>query len=442
VFTSLPKAAKTVLFVRALNQLGAFTITFLAILAGPRLITATLTLFGTSALISRWSGALLLDRVSPEKLIPAGLAATGISLLLLAGAKTAPATLTATTLTGLTFELYEPATAELLAKTTTPESRQTAYTFLGASLALSAAISGLLATALLPIGVHALIATDALTCLTAAALSAALLRTWRPTIRCAGTANPSETETPRPSRWRPPRALVKLTTAATAYAFGHLAVMMFTPFLLLRRGAPTWLPGVMLTCAALPTLFAAYAIRRIRLPPPALLAAGTTLLAALALAMTTANVLLTAAAYVAWAMVSSAIAGTWQTAAADLAPEPDRPRWFAFLGLSWGIAQPVVPLAVGLAAVLIGRAAAPSTAALAFLAVPAIVLRHSPERPVVTSLIALRTLWAAWWRAGRRRRAPPEGTAALRAHPAIYQDAPNDGSSNLSVLQHVECFRG
>jgi hypothetical protein len=174
--------------------------------------------------------------------------------------------------------------------------------------------------------------------------------------------------------------LVRLTTAATAYAFGQLAVMMFTPFVLLQRGAPAWLPGVMLTCAALPALFAAYVIRRIRLPPNTLLAAGTALLGVLALTMTTANILLTVSAYVLWAMVGSAITGTWQTVTAELAPVPDRPRWFAFLGLSWGIAQPVVPIAVGLAAGVAGSAAAPSTAALAFLAVPVLLITSGVSR--------------------------------------------------------------
>jgi hypothetical protein len=57
------------------------------------------------------------------------------------------------------------------------------------------------------------------------------------------------------------------------------------------------------------------------------------------------------------------------------APPPDRPRWFAFLGLSWGIAQPAVPGVVGIVAGLAGRtAAAPLAAAIAFLAVSAILI--------------------------------------------------------------------
>jgi hypothetical protein len=76
----------------------------------------------------------------------------------------------------------------------------------------------------------------------------------------------------------------------------------------------------------------------------------------------------TVAAYLAWAMAGNALLGHWPALAADAAPAADRPRWFAFLGLSWGVAQPAVPGVVGLVAALSGRtAAAPLAAAVAFL---------------------------------------------------------------------------
>jgi hypothetical protein len=67
-------------------------------------------------------------------------------------------------------------------------------------------------------------------------------------------------------------------------------------------------------------------------------------------------------------MAGSALLGHWPALAADAAPPADRPRWFAFLGLSWGVAQPAVPGVVGLVAAVSGRtAAAPLAAAAAFL---------------------------------------------------------------------------
>ncbi len=117
---------RVLLWVRVLNQVGAFALAFLAVVAGPHLVTAALTAFGVAALASRWAGGVLLDRV--------------------------------------------------------------------------------------------------------------------PRLR-------AETAV-REGRWRPPRALVKLTGTATAYAFGYLTILMFTPFVLLQRGSPAWAPGLTLAGAA------------------------------------------------------------------------------------------------------------------------------------------------------------------------------------------------
>ncbi|MCW2943848.1 MAG: hypothetical protein JWR24_565 [Actinoallomurus sp.] len=183
--------------------------------------------------------------------------------------------------------------------------------------------------------------------------------------------------------------LVRLTLAATAFAFGYLAVMMFLPFVLLQRGAPTWLPGLTLTTAALLAPAGAYSARRLLTgcPRTLLLAAGTGVLGGLALLMAgTHDVLLTASAYVAWAMAGGALLGHWPAMAADNAPEADRPRWFAFLGLSWGVAQPAVPGTAGLFAGLAGGAATAALLAggVAFLAVP--VLLATAGKPSISAV--------------------------------------------------------
>jgi hypothetical protein len=172
--------------------------------------------------------------------------------------------------------------------------------------------------------------------------------------------------------------LVRLTLAATAFAFGYLAVMMFMPFVLLQRGAPAWLPGLTLTAAALLAPAAAYVARKplADCPRTVLLAAGTVLLGGLALTMAgTRNVPLIASSYIAWAVTGSVLLGHWPAMVADTAPEADRPRWFAFLGLSWGIAQPAVPGVVGLLAGLAGGATSTAllAAGVAFLAVPLVL---------------------------------------------------------------------
>jgi hypothetical protein len=69
----LPRAAKALVWVRVLNQLGAYALAFLAVL---------------------------------------GLAATGVALLLLAAAHTPSKIVAAIALVGLAFEIYEPASQE------------------------------------------------------------------------------------------------------------------------------------------------------------------------------------------------------------------------------------------------------------------------------------------------------------------------------------------
>jgi hypothetical protein len=283
-----------------------------------------------------------------------------VSLIALALARTPAQVLAATAATGLAFELYEPATSELLARVTEEGRREDGYALLGTSLAAAGAISGLLAAVLLPLGVRWLLAADALTCIAAAAV--ALVRLPR---------LPRAASAPRDGRWRPPASLMRLTAAATAYSLGYLAILMFTPYVLLQRGAPAWLPGLTLAAAA---LLAPIARRPLsNRPRTRLVAAGV-----LALAMALSPALpLTVAAYLAWAMAGSSLLGHWPAAAADQAPAQDRPRWFAFLGLSWGVAQPAVPLVVGLAG---GAAGAPLAASAAFFAVPFILAggRRSP----------------------------------------------------------------
>ena len=350
IFGELPGPAKVLLGIRLLNQVGAFAFAFLAVLAGPHLVTAALTVFGVAALVSRWAGGVLLDRAAPRTLIASGLTATGLALLALAVARTPWQVLTAIAVTGLAFEIYEPATSELLARVTEGERRKDAYALLGTSLAAAGAISGLLAAVLLPYGVRWLLVTDAATCLAAALVA----RTRLP-------ARHRATRTRRLSRWRPPGRLMRLTAGATAYAFGYLAIVMFTPFVLLQRGAPAWLPGLTLAAAAL----LAPVTWRFGHPRTALLASGAF---ALTLAVTT-SVPLTVAAYVAWAMTGNALLGHWPALVADAAPEPDRPRWFAFLGLSWGVAQPAAPAVVGVVATVAGWTASASlVAAIAFVA--------------------------------------------------------------------------
>ncbi|MDL4815282.1 MFS transporter [Actinomadura opuntiae] len=356
----LPRPVRALIGVRVINQLGAYVMAFLAVLAGPDLASAALAAFGVAALASRWLGGVLLDRMAPRTLIALGLASTGAALLVLAAAHGPPLTLGAAALVGLAFEIYEPATQEALARAAPPGRHGDVYGALGTSLVAAGAVGGLLAAVLLPLGARWLAVADAASCFAAAVLALAFLPR-EPVVRRRA----------RDGAWRPSARLVRLTLAGTAFAAGYLAVVMYLPFVLLQRGAPAWLPGLALTGAAVLSPLTGRLGRRVldRLPHERALACGTLFLAVAAFVLAAGrSVPLTVAAYLAWAVADSALQGRWQALIAEIAPEPERPRWFAFFGSSWGVAQPAVP---GLAALAGG---AMPVAGAAFLLVP-LVLR-------------------------------------------------------------------
>ncbi|WP_285779466.1 MFS transporter [Microtetraspora sp. NBRC 13810] len=462
MFGSLPGAAKALLWVRVLNQLGAYALGFLAVLAGPELAPAALAVFGVAALVSRWGGAILLDWLSPRVVVAGGLGATGLALTVLLFARSPVQLLVAVALVGLAFEIYEPASQEMVAQVTEGEQRQRMYGLLGGSLVAAGAVAGVIAAVLLPLGVRWLLVADALTCAVAAWVALRFLpgglrrsgaqdpagdggvrgpagdagaqglagggvqgpvgdggvagtdgvgegrhkgwgrrkewegrrgwrghKPWRGYARWGGrtrwggrkgAGRRREWGGRREGRgrggWWPPAVLVRFTVAGTVFAVGYLAVMMFLPLVLLERGAQAWVPGVVLTGAALLAPVALWATRRVLggTPHRLLLGWGTLALGVLALVMAgAAGVPLTVGAYLAWTAVNGVLLGRWQAMVADAAPEDDRPRWFAFHGSSWGIAQPAVPGLVALAGVVAGAGAAFLTAGVAFLLVPPVL---------------------------------------------------------------------
>ncbi|MEU7835022.1 MFS transporter [Nonomuraea sp. NPDC049129] len=389
MWRSLPVAARVLLWVRILNALGAYALSFLAVLAGPELAAAALALFGVAALLSRWAGALLLERFSPRGVLSAGLAATGLALFTLVLAQGPAQVLIAIALVGLAFEVYEPPSQELLARASEGEQRHATFAVLGVALSAAGAAAGLLAAVLLPLGVRWLVTADALTCLVAAAVAVSFLP--RDDARSGGRraarqTGKSDRRTERPAglsgRFRPPAVLMRLTVAGTAFAIGSLAVMMYVPLALLERGAASWLPGLTLASAAALAPLTLWAARRLLAGRShgLILGMGALLLGALALVMAaTTSVPLTIAAYLGCTATNSVLLGRWQAAVADAAPEDDRPRWFAVQGSSWGVAQPMVPPLAAAAATIAGAVGAGAflAAGLAFLLVP-LMLRRLP----------------------------------------------------------------
>ncbi|SEN67621.1 hypothetical protein SAMN05660976_08052 [Nonomuraea pusilla] len=245
---------------------------------------------------------------------------------------------------------------------------------MGVALSAAGAAAGLLAAVLLPLGVRWLVAADALTCLVAAAVAVTFLP------RELGGGGGRRQRAGAGGRWRPPAALMRLTVAGTAFAVGSLAVMMYLPLALLERGAPAWLPGLALAGAAVLAPVALWPSRRLLAgrSHAVILGVGTVLLGVLALIMAvTASPAVTIGAYLACTVLNTVLLGRWQSAVADAAPEADRPRWFAFQGSSWGVAQPAVPPLAALAGTAAGAVGAGAflAAGVAFLMVPFMLRR-------------------------------------------------------------------
>ncbi|MFF2185098.1 MFS transporter [Streptomyces sp. NPDC058155] len=348
--------------------MGAYTVPFLAVYAGPELATAVLGAFGVGAFLSRWLGAWMALHLSPRTVVSTGLAATGVALILLLSVRGSLTMVGAAALVGLAFEIYEPVTYEAFAQAVTASERRRAYTLLSTVLVAAGALSGLVVTVLLPLGTNWLILADSATCFAAAAVAWRHLSADRPLPRAER----------QKSRWKPPSSLVLLTAAGTIFSIGYLAVVMFVPLALFDRGAAAWVPGVilMVSAVAAPLLSATRSRAAGNRHRPRELEFGLTFTALLGVALTTLHdVVWFSALYVLWTAASASLLGEWSARVADHAPAPDRTLWFAFHGSSWAVAQPAVPACVALLAPVVPDASdAALLVAPAALALSAILL--------------------------------------------------------------------
>jgi MFS family permease len=333
----MPRTVRSLIAIRVINELGAFTLSFLAVVAGTKSAAVVLTAFALCTIPSRMLGGWLTARMRPGVVVAAGLFASACAMILLVPAKSLPALVIVAGLLGLAFEIYEPASQELIAAESSEQARTRFYNVLGISMSLTGVAAGVFAAILLPIGVRWLFVVDSLTCLMAAALALYFLRD-------SGAARLPAPERPVRQR-RIPKLLALLTLANLFFALAYMAVIIFLPLGLLDQGAPTWLPGVTLATGAVVALLADRYLRP-RLPEfPAIRQGmfGCLLLTAIGLGLAASSGILLVGCYLIWSIVDVLMAGLWSGLVADAAPPADRPRWFAIHGSSWGIAQVLVP---------------------------------------------------------------------------------------------------
>jgi MFS family permease len=345
----MPPAVRLLAIARAVNQLGAFTLPFLAVVltvelgASLPVASLVLALFGVATIPSRLVGGQLADRLGRKRTIVIGLVGCAIAQILIALAPDLWSAVAAVALLGLMFEIYEPPSQAVVADLTQPANRPAAYILLGAVMGTAAVAAGLLASLVSHWNLRWLFAIDAATCLACAALIAAALPRH---------ARPPKTE-PEPvpevggSPWRDHRLLILLATG-TAFAILYLQLTATLPLTLLQRDLPASSAGIVLSASAI-TLVVGQRLLRARmlrgLDTFRAMTLGYALLGAGLLANGFARSLSSfVGAAALWSMGQLILLGHTQAIVASVAPEHLRARYLAAYGVSWGVAGTIAPL--------------------------------------------------------------------------------------------------
>ncbi|MFD9789385.1 MFS transporter [Streptomyces sp. NPDC059070] len=346
----MPRTVWLLVAARALNRLGAFSLSFLTVLisddfgASPTTAGLVSAGFGLATIPSRLVGGRLASRLGRRRTIVTGLVGCAAAQLGIAAAGSLAMAACCALLLGLAFELYEPPSQAIIADTVPAAERVHAYSLLNAALAAGGIGAGLIAAGLGRYDLRWLFVADALTCL----ICALTLRIALPADHRRPTAaDEARLGTPPARPWRD-RALLAMFVSGTAFALLAMHVVMALPLTLDRRGYAAADAGLLFTASAL-TVVAAQPVLRLRrltaLPAHTALALGHLLLAAglagYALAPTLPAFLV---GTVFWSLGEAVVLGRAISVVADLAPPGAGDRYLAAYGISWGIATTAAPV--------------------------------------------------------------------------------------------------
>ncbi|HEU5421591.1 MAG TPA: MFS transporter [Streptosporangiaceae bacterium] len=328
---------------RAVNQLGAFAMSFLAValvdVYGASLVTAgwVVALFGLATVPSRLAGGRLAGRLGRRPTIVAGLLGCSAALLVIAVSPGVSGAAAGAVLLGLAFEIYEPPSQALLAEMVAPDRRPQAFGLLGAALAAAGVGAGILAALLGGVSLRLLFVADSVTCLAAAAL----ILIWV-----------QEPSPPRPatsggirSPWRDGRLLVMLGVGTGLALAWNLSVTAL-PLTVAARGLGPAETGWPLAIGAVVTIVGQRLLRGAAARPFALMAAGLVIVAAGFAVIAFADMiplLCLGAAIVALGQVF--LLGPPYAVVSGLADDGSRAGYLAAFGTCWGIAQTLGPVA-------------------------------------------------------------------------------------------------
>ncbi|WP_214318206.1 MFS transporter [Nonomuraea sediminis] len=338
----LPSSVRLLIVARAVNRLGAFSLSFLTVLisaefgVSPATAGLVSAAFGLATIPSRLFGGHLADRLGRRRTIVLGLAGCTAAQLGIAGAGSLPVLAAFAVLLGLAFELYEPPSQAIIADAVGAADRARAYGLLNAALAAAGMGAGLIAAAVGRWDLRWLFVVDAATCLICAIVVALVLPADRPAAR--------RQEGKSASAWRDPM-LIAMLGCGTLFALVYMTIMMMLPLSLVQRGLDAADAGILFTVSAVVTVCGQPLLRVRGMSGAVALTLGPVLMAAgltgYALAHSFAGLV---AATVVLGVGDVLIMGRMFAIVAGLAPEEARGRYLAVYGTSWGIATVVAPL--------------------------------------------------------------------------------------------------
>ncbi|MFC7496777.1 MULTISPECIES: MFS transporter [unclassified Nocardioides] len=340
-----PRAVVALVAARAVNQIGAFALSFLTIalveVHGAALTTAgwVVALFGLATIPSRLLGGWLTARIGHRPTIVTGLVGCALALVVIATSPGLGGAAVGALLLGLAFEIYEPPSQALLADLVPPERRPEAFGLLGAALAAAAVAAGALAALLGGVDLRLLFVADAVSCVAAAILVLVLVEEPHAAAPAPG---PRSVSGHRP--WRDRRLLLMLA-AGTGNALVWTFATTTLPVTVVARGHEPAFTGWLLALSALVTIAGQRLLRTAAFAPFRMIALGLVAVAVgfAALAYAGGVVALAAgAALVALGQVF--LLGPPFAIVAGLAERSSRAAYLAAFGISWGIAQTAGPV--------------------------------------------------------------------------------------------------
>lgn len=348
----LPMALWLLIAARGVNQLGAFTLSFVTVLLAERLHVAFTTagvlvaLFGIATIPGRILGGRLADRIGRRPTIVLGLLATAAAQLSLIAASSVPQAAACLFGLGLAFEIYEPPSQALIADLAGPQDTSIAYGAYSAVLAAAAIIAGVIAALVGRVGLGWLFVVDAGTCLACAALVAAFVREPPATAEppASGEAGPAARGG---SPWRSPR-LVLMLCSGTVFAVVYMQIPVLVPLTLADRGiAPSDFGLLSVVSAATIVVGQPLLSRRAGARADSFKALAFSY-AALAVGLLwygmAGSLAVFVVATVVWSLGDLVAQGRGTAVVAEIAPVRERGRYLAAYGVSWGIAVVLAPV--------------------------------------------------------------------------------------------------